>query len=259
MKSFWGAVAATAGAFLQVSHAGSFSSINDINFMIDDLVPRDTASTFEVPLITKVLPGGNTPLVNVSIGTPTQTYTALLDTGSDALWAPDLTSSACQQPINLSLCSQSATNSPLYLGGIDPTKSSTLQPLTNMSLFNITYADSSSENGSYFSDTVTFGQKSFNDIGFGLVTNSTTPYPNFGTWGVGGPRGQGNYPEVLSKIVSAGATACNMFSVWMNGFGKCDLLGTLRPTQKHSECSPDTQSPTFSTPLEGFMLPTIPS
>ena len=224
MKPSWRAVAAAVGAFLRASHARSFSSINDINLMVDDLAPRDTASTFEVPLITKVLPGGNTPLVNISIGTPSQTYTALLDTGSDALWGPDLTSSACQQPINLSLCSQSATNSPFYLGGIDPTKSSTLQPLTNTSLFNITYADQSSENGSYFSDTVTFGQKSFNDIEFALVTNATTPYPNFGTWGVGGPRGQGNYPDVLSKFVSAGATACNMFSVWMNGFGKATIL-----------------------------------
>ena len=208
MKSSWGAVATAAAACLCMSYANSINSIVDANSISNGLVPRD-AGTFEVPLITRQLPAGLVPLVNVSFGTPPQTVSVLADSGSASLWIPDLTSPACQLPINESLCSQSATNSPFYLGGMDPNKSSTLQPLTNMSTFKVKYGDNSTEDGSYFSDTVAFGQTSFKDIGFALVTNASTPYPNYGVWGIAGPRDQQSYPPTISKFVEQGATLCN--------------------------------------------------
>ena len=205
-----------------LSHASSANIIIDVTEAIDGLTPRDSPSTngtFEMPLQTRQMSGGFSPFVNISIGTPPQTYTSLLDTGSSPLWVPDLTSSLCQQPINVSACSQSSTNSPFYYGGFDPTKSSSVKPQPDAGQFHIGYLDGTMEDGSYFSDTVTFGSASIPNETFAVVTNGSSTLLQYPIWGVSPKPADANYPLVLPSFVQAGVIACNMFSVWQNGFG----------------------------------------
>uniref|UniRef100_A0A6N2KE02 Peptidase A1 domain-containing protein n=1 Tax=Salix viminalis TaxID=40686 RepID=A0A6N2KE02_SALVM len=114
-----------------------------------------------------VLPGNGEYLMKLSIGTPPETYSAILDTGSDLIWTQ------CKP------CSQCFDQStPIF----DPKKSSSFSKLPCSSQlcdalpqssckdsceYLYTYGDYSSTQGILASETLTFGKASVPNVAFG--------------------------------------------------------------------------------------------
>ncbi|WCJ37713.1 Eukaryotic aspartyl protease family protein [Euphorbia peplus] len=114
-----------------------------------------------------VLPGNGEFLMKLAIGTPSQTYPAIMDTGSDLIWTQCKPCSQCyNQP------------TPVF----DPKKSSSFSPLScssnlcealpqsscsNNCEYLYTYGDYSSTQGILAMETFTFGEVSVPGIGFG--------------------------------------------------------------------------------------------
>ena len=200
----------------------------------DALSARDTPTgngTIEISLILIPSNGGLIPTVNLSIGTPPQSFMAQIDTGSSYLWVPDLTSPLCTE-LNTSLCNNQSIFAPVYTGGINPSASSTYQELKNMSQFSIKYGSGDGVNGTFAMDTMTIGDASVPNVEFSLATSGVSPQlPLHAIWGVASQAGQNDstnpgvsFPEPIAKMVSSGAIGCQMFSMWMNGEGKFVFL-----------------------------------
>ena len=180
----------------------------------------------EIPLYMVSVPGGLIPTVNISLGTPPQTYSSLVDSGSSDLWVPDLTSQLCQQPFNASLCNEQGKGQPEYFGGFDPSKSSSLTQLHNTSQFFIEYGDHTRINGSYVEDNAGFDGVSVPNVELAIATYGESELPIYPIWGIAqdnaesNRKQQGKYPQVISKMAEAGVIGCKMFSVWMNGMSE---------------------------------------
>ncbi|KAI9287202.1 aspartic peptidase domain-containing protein [Umbelopsis sp. AD052] len=109
---------------------------------------------------------GSQYLINVNIGTPAQTFSVALDTGSADLWVP-------------------GTNCPNLIcpySKFDQTKSSTFNS-TNQK-FGIIYG-SGSANGTYVQDTVSVAGATVNNQQFGLVTTTKDILTQQGSLGGG--------------------------------------------------------------------------
>ncbi|KAH8555542.1 aspartic peptidase domain-containing protein [Umbelopsis sp. PMI_123] len=126
---------------------------------------------------------GSQYLITVNIGTPAQTFTVALDTGSADLWVP---SSSCPT----SVCPYAK---------FDSSKSSTFNATNEV--FGIVYG-SGSANGTYVKDTVTIAGATVANQQFGLVTQTKDILTNQGSLG----GGVGSSPSVSqnSSTVSDG-------------------------------------------------------
>lgn len=128
--------------------------------------------------------------INVTIGTPPQSFRVLLGTGASDTWVPAAGSSACGG--NTSICAKT--------GSFDRTKSSTFQEISKGN-FSVQYPDGSSAQGDYFSDILTIGRASnlrYQTIG--LANSSSLPM---------GARE--SFPQVFS-IISGDQCLCGL--IW---------------------------------------------
>jgi len=94
--------------------------------------------------------------VNLTVGTPPQTFLLQLDTGSSDLWVPSVASTSCVQDN----CTDGSFNS---------AKSSTYQLLDTPVGFNISYGDGTVDTGSYFTDVVGLGNITIKNMTMGLA------------------------------------------------------------------------------------------
>ncbi|KAK5000522.1 hypothetical protein LTR66_000637 [Elasticomyces elasticus] len=155
---------------------------------------------------------GGAYYVNISVGTPGQIQTVILDAGSSDLYLDARNASSCARDDN---CRG---------GTFDASASSTTRILVPESVegsFNTTFGDGSTASGPYISDTVQIGNIAVANVEMGLAlkVKSTTGYA-IGLMGVGYSLNEAstkfvyaNFPEVL---VASGVVASRLYSVFLN-------------------------------------------
>ncbi|KAI1345537.1 aspartic peptidase domain-containing protein [Xylaria sp. FL0043] len=133
---------------------------------------RKRAGTYSQELNNNLTGGGY--YAEVSLGTPPQPVTLILDTGSSDVWVLDSHADLCQdQELQYTYGTCLAT--------YDPTSSSTYA-LVDPDGFSIQYLDSSGAEGDYIKDTFRIGGASIKALQVGLAENSTI---NSGLLGIG--------------------------------------------------------------------------
>ena len=157
------------------------------------------------------------PFMNLSVGTPPQPVTVLLDTGSSDLVIPQTASSICWDP------QQQCSGTPFMTGSVDPNKSKDLQPLDQP--FNATFANGVDLIGSFVKTSLTIGDKSTPNLQVGLITEGSLPpgsplFPIFGIGPLDNEAVDQLYPNIPSGLKDAGAVQSNVYSIYMNDFRK---------------------------------------
>ncbi len=85
--------------------------------------------------------------MELSIGTPPQSFRLQLDTGSSDIWVPARNTSACH-----------TQDGGCPGGSFDPEASSTFQIVGEPGIFSILYGDGTNDAGDFFTDILTIGE-----------------------------------------------------------------------------------------------------
>ncbi|KAL8734495.1 MAG: hypothetical protein Q9166_001395 [cf. Caloplaca sp. 2 TL-2023] len=144
---------------------------------------------------------------NISLGTPPQEFTLLVDTGSSDLWVNSPGSDICQYP-GYGLCSDSGT--------YNANASSTYAYLN--SDFDVRYLDGSRGLGDYASDTLRIGsERELEGMQFGIGYQSSS---TVGVLGLGYSANAGSpgepYPNLPQRLVDQGHIQSNAYSLWLD-------------------------------------------
>jgi hypothetical protein len=168
-------------------------------------------------------------LVNVTVGTPPQSLSLQLDTGSSDIWLPSAQSSAC-------------ASAHRCLEGSYDSASSNSYTLFDQGSFLISYVDGTKIQGDYVGDVFGIGGATIPNMTMGLAKtaqeqDSTSDFQ--GIVGVGFEEGEAVYAQtgykyhnVISMLKSTGAIASRAYSLWLNDKGTyiLDTLLQLRLT-----------------------------
>ncbi|KAK4624521.1 putative aspartic-type endopeptidase OPSB [Fulvia fulva] len=158
---------------------------------------------------------GGAYYTNITVGTPPQEQTVIIDTGSSDLYFDATSAATCNLP---------STNANSCQGGTyDKTKSSSYKEVEASPAFNTSFGDGSSATGPYGSDVVGIGDIQLSPAQFGVAetVDSTTGYA-IGLLGLGYTTNEAvtdprnfyqNLPEVLKE---AGVINSRLYSVYLN-------------------------------------------
>ncbi|KAL1304996.1 hypothetical protein AAFC00_003900 [Neodothiora populina] len=214
-----GAAAATSGTLeFALSKRDAFGQQSQVARGVL-LKRQDTIGTVEQSVY-DVLPWslGGAYYTNISVGTPPQVQTVILDTGSSDTYL-DASSAAPCQTTGVYSCRG---------GSFDSSTSSTYR-VTIPDGFETAFGDGSSASGDFATDVVQLGDVQISNVQFGLATkvNSTTGFA-VGLMGIGYSLNEAsqvqyaNMPEVLRD---AGVINSRLYSVFLNDIG--DASGTI--------------------------------
>lgn len=151
-------------------------------------------------------------LINMTIGTPPQSFSLQIDTGSSDTWVPSKSSDVCQEyPIRCGLGYFVSTLSKTY-------------KLVARNTFQIRYQDNSRIQGDYFTDTVVIGDKSIADMQMGLARYATR---GVGILGIGFQSGESIaatdpdliYPNLVNQLKNQKYINSLAYSLWLNDLG----------------------------------------
>ncbi|KAH9888649.1 aspartic peptidase domain-containing protein [Xylariomycetidae sp. FL2044] len=144
----------------------------------------------------------------VSLGTPPQNVTLILDTGSSDIWV---------LATNATLCHSASLQA--YYGGCiatyDPSASDTYS-LVSEDDFNIQYADGSGAEGDYFKDTFHIGGAAIDSLQMGLAENTTI---NSGLLGIGfaaNVAANQAYPNIIDLLVDQNLIDSQAYSLYLD-------------------------------------------
>lgn len=146
----------------------------------------------------------------MTLGTPPQSFSVQLDTGSSDIWIPSVDSNVCEQ--SPEACQQ--------LGAYDGTKSSTFVEV-GQNAFQISYEDNSGVTGDYINETLAIGKTVITNMTMGLATQATRA---FGIMGIGFDADESIaeqspneiYPNVIAQLKAQGFIHTLAYSLWLN-------------------------------------------
>ncbi|EME85045.1 uncharacterized protein MYCFIDRAFT_88648 [Pseudocercospora fijiensis CIRAD86] len=156
---------------------------------------------------------GGAYYANITVGTPPQEQTVILDTGSSDLYFDASSAQTCQ-----------TTGATACKGGtFDPSKSKSYKEIAASPAFNTSFGDGSSATGPYGNDMVGIGDVVINPVQFGVASEvtSTTGF-SIGLMGVGYSSNEAVqsvsdfYPNMPEVLKNAGVIASRLFSVFLN-------------------------------------------
>lgn len=165
------------------------------------LVAEEAGEEIRAPMY----PGNGEYLVNLSIGTPSVPFTAILDTGSDLIWTQCKPCTKCyKQPTPMFDPSHSSSYSKL------PCSSSLCKALPSSTCssdceYMYSYGDYSTTQGILASETFTFGSNSVPKIGFGCGDDNQGDGFSQGAGLIGLGRGQ---LSLVSQLKSGKFSYC---------------------------------------------------
>ncbi|KAF4630208.1 hypothetical protein G7Y89_g7941 [Cudoniella acicularis] len=154
-------------------------------------------------------------LTTIQIGTPGQSITVALDTGSSDTWVLSNSTLICQSKNQ----SESSGSSCLF-GTFHESSSSTFKDLLP-SGFKIQSQNSQVE-GDYFIDDLTFGRAKVQNLQMGLASGQTNV--NLGVMGIGydtneailKDQGKSKYPNIIDELVSQGLINTEAYSLYLD-------------------------------------------
>ncbi|KAI2638640.1 aspartic peptidase domain-containing protein [Xylaria nigripes] len=145
-----------------------------------------------------------------TVGSPPQSLTLQLDTGSSDIWVPANSADVCAQI--------SRENPGCTLGSYDADKSSTAV-LINQD-FSIRYVDGSHSNGDYIAETFSIGDVTLDNVTMGLGLDTDIAY---GLLGIGYVSNEASvaqtgqiYQNLPLVMRDEGHIATNGYSLWLN-------------------------------------------
>ena len=148
----------------------------------------------------------------MTVGTPPQSFSVQLDTGSSDIWIPSVNSAVCRQDPDA--CG---------LGEFNSQRSSTFKEV-DQGGFEISYEDNSGVEGDYINETLTLngGKTTIQNMTMGLALKATR---GFGIMGIGydadesvaDPREE--YPNIIAQLQAQGFINTLAYSLWLNDLG----------------------------------------
>jgi len=147
---------------------------------------------------------------NVTVGTPAQSLSLQIDTGSSDVWVPSSTASICED----------TKDGGCPGGSFDYSNSKTFVDVEQNG-FNISYVDGTGSMGDYFQDTFSIGGGTVKSFQMGLATDTSI---SVGIMGIGYNSSEANiqtgngttYPNLPNSLVSAGLIKTNAYSLWLD-------------------------------------------
>ncbi|KAK8008835.1 aspartic-type endopeptidase [Apiospora marii] len=135
----------------------------------------------------------------VTIGTPPQPITLVLDTGSSDTWVVDKSTDGCEG------------------GDLCLTPSSSTVKMLDNTQFEITYGDQSNVSGTWMKDNLAIGGAATKNLQMGIATTVNKVYT--GILGLGLRAAEippGNYPNIMDVFYDQGLIGTKAFSLYLN-------------------------------------------
>ena len=160
-------------------------------------------ATYSEKLINNISGAGY--YVQVKVGTPPQSMTLLVDTGSSDAWVLSYKADLCINSDSTIEC----------VDTFNPTKSST-HKLVNQSGFRVKYLDGGIALGDYISDDFSIGGTTVKSLQMAYVTKAVR---NTGILGLGfssSERAATKYPNIIDQLVDQKQIGAKAFSLYLN-------------------------------------------
>ncbi|EFX02017.1 aspartic-type endopeptidase [Grosmannia clavigera kw1407] len=170
---------------------------------------RRAAGTYVETLVNNVT--GGSYYASVSVGTPAQAQTVVVDTGSSDLWVVASNADLCTNQKMQAEYGQHCVTT------YDRSDSSTYK-LIEQGGFSITYVDGTSSDGDFISDTFSIGGATIKALQMGYATKIVS---GVGVMGIAFNSSESTtqtYPNLLDQFVDQGLITSKAFSLYLNDY-----------------------------------------